>query len=101
MHHRDTSVFSPHELPIPIKYKCRFSNISSNPFVSLSFPPSRIAVSTQASRIPLAAVEKEVVSTSTEIGAEQVSSQAVTVDGFNNIIGTDGVASNQPNERYK
>lgn len=32
---------------------------------------------------------------------EQVASQAVEVGGLNNIIGTNGVAPNQPNERYK
>jgi KamA family protein len=45
----------------------------------------------------LSVVEKEL-----EVFTEaEISSKAVEVDGLNNIIGTNGVAPNQPNERYK
>eukprot|EP00559_Dactyliosolen_fragilissimus_P008658 CAMPEP_0184871694 /NCGR_PEP_ID=MMETSP0580-20130426/40865_1 /TAXON_ID=1118495 /ORGANISM="Dactyliosolen fragilissimus" /LENGTH=536 /DNA_ID=CAMNT_0027374387 /DNA_START=450 /DNA_END=2060 /DNA_ORIENTATION=- len=35
------------------------------------------------------------------VSIEDELSQAITADGFNNIIGTDGISINQPNERYK
>lgn len=54
-----------------------------------------------SSRIPVWAAEKEAVAIATEVDAEELSSQAVSMDGFNNIIGANGVAPNQPNERYK
>lgn len=50
------------------------------------------------SKFPVSAVEKEAVEAAGEF---EISSQAVAVDELNNIIGTNGVAPNQPNERYK
>lgn len=60
-------------------------------FIFLSTAPA-------ASSSPLFVLEKASVDAATEA---EVSSQAVEVDGLNNIIGTNGVAPNQPNERYK
>jgi len=64
-----------------------------------AFVPQNLAVARAQliSTTPLSVVEKR-AEAATEA---EISSQAVAVDGLNNIIGTNGVAPGQPNERYK
>ncbi|CAB9520822.1 Putative L-lysine 2,3-aminomutase aq_1632 [Seminavis robusta] len=59
------------------------------------FLPQKLAVSRGVNRLFVA--EKSVEATA----EAEISSKAVEVDGLNNIIGTNGVAPSQPNERYK
>lgn len=63
-------------------------------FVPLNFAVGRAQL---ISTTGVSVVEKTVESAS----EAEMSSQAVAVDGLNNIIGTNGVAPEQPNGRYK
>jgi KamA family protein len=69
----------------------------SNPFLLVL-----LGISATASRVQLNVLEEPITEdVSAPIDGSQVSSQAVAVDGFNNMIGMNGIEPNQPNERYK